>query len=205
MSTTFEETEVGQGDLSQIVIHLRPVLDLTEEKFFELCQINRELRIERNRLGELIIMSPTGGEAGSKELEVAAQLLYWAKRDGTGKAFGPSTGFRLPNGAMRSSDAAWVRLVRWKALSTKQRNEFPPLCPDFIIELRSETDRLPALKEKMQEYVDSGAEMGLLVDPLKRQVHVYRRGRKAKILNDPQTVSCEPTLSGFALDLREIW
>ena len=144
-------------------------------------------------------------ETGNKELDIASQLQVWAKRDGTGKAFGPSAGFRLPNGAVRSSDAAWVRLARWKALTSKQRKEFAPICPDFVIELRSETDRIRTLKENLEEYIENGAEMGLLIDRIKRQVHVYRRGRKAKVLDEPETVSCERTLPGFALDLGDVW
>jgi Uma2 family endonuclease len=205
MSTAIEESDFTGGGLEQIVVNMRPIMKLSDKRFFEFCQANRDLRIERNRQGELIIMAPTGSETGNKELDIASQLQVWAKLDGTGKAFGPSAGFRLPNGAVRSSDAAWVRLARWKKLTAKQRKEFAPLCPDFVIELRSETDRLRTLKEKMEEYIDNGAEMGLLIDRIKRQVHVYRRGRKAKVLDEPESVSCEPALPGFALDMNDVW
>ena len=205
MSVAADAFEVGDTGLQRIVLRLPPLVNWSDDELFRFCVANPELRIERNKCGELIIMPLVGGETGSREADIGAQLRYWAKRDGTGKAFGPSTGFRLPKGAMRSPDASWVRLPRWKALSVAERKKFPPLCPDFIVELRSETDRLPTLREKMKEYIDNGAEMGLLVDPLKRQVHVYRRGRKVKVLDNPETVSCDPELPGFTLDLREIW
>ncbi len=205
MSTAIVESDIEGGGLDQIVLNMQPIMTLSDKRFFEFCQANSDLRIERSGRGELIIMAPTGSETGNKELDIASQLQVWAKRDGTGKAFGPSTGFRLPNGAVRSSDAAWVRLARWKKLTAKQRKEFAPLCPDFVIELRSESDRLPPLKAKMEEYIDNGAEMGLLVDRIKRQVHIYRQGKKPKVLNEPATVACEPTLPGFALDLNDVW
>ncbi len=188
-----------------MVVHLQPAIHLSEQQFFDLCQANRDLRIERNADRELIVMPPAGGETGDREAEIIMQLRIWAKRDGTGKAFGSSTGFTLPNGAMRSPDAAWFPLSRWNALTAKQRKKFLPLCPDFVIELRSPTDSLKALQAKMLEYRENGAKMGLLVDPEKRRVHVYRRGRKTQVLDEPQSIACDPVLPGFVLDLREIW
>ena len=205
MSSTVEEIDIVGTGLSQIVFCLRPVVDLSDDQLFELCQVNRELRIERNEQGELIIMSPAGGESSHRNAEITLQLALWAKRDGTGIAFDSSGGFRLPNGAMLSPDAAWLRLSRWNALAGKDRKKFVPLCPDFVIELRSETDRLRALQKKLREYIDNGAELGLLIDPIERRVHVYRRGREVEVLDDPQTVSCDPPLRGFALDLRAVW
>ena len=188
-----------------MVIHLLPYVNLSDEQLFDVCRDNRDLRIERNALGELIIMPPPGSESSDRNSEINMQLRNWAKRDGTGKVFDSSGGFRLPNGAMRSPDAAWLPLSRWNALSARQRKKFAPLCPDFVIELRSPTDSLAALREKMQEYLGNGAELGLLVDPEERRVYVYRQGRKVQILKDPKTVACDPVLPGFALDLREIW
>jgi Uma2 family endonuclease len=205
MSTAFEEREVATAGLDQIVVRLGPVIPLSDEQFFAFCQDNPYLRIEANEHGELIIMAPVGCESGDRELEIGTQLRIWAKKDGTGKTFSSSTIFHLPNGAYRSPDASWVRLRRWNKLTKKQQKIFSPICPDFIIELRSETDRLRPLMEKMQEYIDNGAEMGLLIDRNKRQVHVYRRGRKPKIMHDPTMVDCEPTLPRFALDMTDIW
>ena len=205
VSTAIQEQDaVDTGDLP-IVLQLQPVVNLSQDEFFEFCQVNRELRIERSAQGELIIMSPLGAESGGYESEIIAQVRNWAKRDGTGKTFSSSTGFHLPNGADRSPDTAWIRLSRWNGLTAEERKKFPPLCPDFVVELRSESDRLRTLQAKLQEYIDNGAELGLLIDRTKRQVHVYRPGREAEILDDPQSVACDPTLPGFALDLREIW
>ncbi len=150
-------------------------------------------------------MSPAGGASSNRNAELTMQLRIWAKRDGTGITFDSSGGFLLPNGAMLSPDAAWLPLSRWNALAAEQREKFVPLCPDFVVELRSLTDSLATLKEKMLEYRANGAELGLLVDPEQRRVHVYRRNRKTRVLEDPKTVACDPTLTGFVLDLREIW
>jgi Uma2 family endonuclease len=205
MSTVIDESEIADGGLDQIVLNVRPLMKLSDERFFEFCRDNPNLRIEANAQGELIIMAPIGGESGNRESEIITQLQIWAKKDGTGKTFSSSTVFHFPNGAYRSPDASWVRLKRWNKLTKAEQKKFSPICPDFVIELRSETDRLPPLKEKMEEYIENGAEMGLLIDPLKKQVHVYRQGRKPKVLGKPSTVSCEPTLPGFELDLTEIW
>ena len=205
MSVSTQERNIADTFCVPIVLQLQPIVNLSEEQLFDLCQANGELRIERDEYGELIIMPPTGGETCDRESEIITQLRTWAKRDRTGKAFGSSTGFTLSNGAMRSPDAAWLPLSKWNALTAKQRKKFLPLCPDFVVELRFPTDSLAALKKKMREYLDNGAEMGLLVDPEQRRVHVYRRGRKVQILEDPKTVACDPLLPGFALDVREIW
>ncbi len=187
-----------------LIVHLRPVLELTDEQLYEFSQINRDLRIERNARGELIIMPPTGGETGERNAEITMQLRLWAKRDGTGATFDSSTGFRLPNGAVRSPDASWVRHSRLETLSAEDKKKFLPLCPDFVVELRSATDSLTVLQEKMQEYLENGAQLGWLIDPEQRRVYVYRQQSAVEEINDPETLSGNPTLSGFVLDLREI-
>jgi Uma2 family endonuclease len=188
-----------------MVVHLRPKTDMTEAEFFRFCQINRDLRVERTAAGELIIMPPTGGETSSGNAAITARLYLWAERDGTGVVFDSSGGFRLPNSAVRSPDASWVLKSRLAEIPRAKRKKFPPLCPDFIIELRSETDGLAQVQAKMREYKENGARLGFLIDPKTRRVHVYRPGRRAEILHDPKTVSGEPVLPGFALDLGEIW
>jgi len=205
MSVCIQARNVADTEYAPLVVHLQPVVNLSDEKFFDFCQVNRDLRIERNEYGELIIMPPAGSETGDRNSELNMQLRIWAKRDGTGKVFDSSAGFTLPNGAMRSPDAAWLPLSKWKALTVKQRKKFAPLCPDFVVELRSPTDSLAVLQQKMQEYLENGAEMGLLIDPERKRVHVYRRDRKVQVLKDPKTVSCNPLLSGFSLDLQEIF
>jgi Uma2 family endonuclease len=188
-----------------LILHLQPVLELSDEQLYEFAQINRDLRIERNARGELIIMPPTGGETGQRNAEITMQLRLWAKSDGSGATFDSSTGFRLPNGAVRSPDASWVRQSRLAGISDEEKKKFIPLSPDFVIELRSATDSLSVLKEKMQEYLDNGAQSGWLLDPEQQRVYVYRAGTEIEEIDDPETVSGEPTLPGFVLDLREIW
>lgn len=180
-------------------------LRLTDEQFYQLCQDNEDLRLELTSEGELIIMAPTGGTTGSSNAEVTFQLRRWAKKDGTGLSFDSSTMFSLPNGAKRSPDGAWVSRVRWDKLTQGERESFVPLCPDFVIELRSRTDRLKFLQEKMEEYIANGASLGFLIDPKSKQVYVYRPNKPFERFDNPQTVSGDPELPGFVLDLTEIW
>ena len=188
-----------------LVVRLRPVLDLTEDQFFELCQINRDLRIERNAEGALLIMPPTGGETGDRDSEINMQLRIWAKRDGTGTIFSSSTGFRLPNTAVRSPDAAWMPRSRLAEIPADQQKKFIPACPDFVLELRSPSDTLRTVQDKMQEYLANGARLGWLIDPEPRHVYVYRPDASVQQLDNPDTISGDPVLPGFVLDLREIW
>jgi Uma2 family endonuclease len=193
-------------EYGNIVLHLGPRIDRwTDEEFAELCRVNRDLRLERTADGDLIIMPPTGGETGRRNLELALRLGEWAKREGSGVAFDSSTGFRLPNGAHRSPDASWIVSERWNALSQEAREGFPPLCPDFVVELRSPTDPLAHLQAKMQEFVDNGARLGWLIDPFERRVHVYRPETEPVELDEPETIAGEPVLPGFALDLALFW
>jgi Uma2 family endonuclease len=194
-----------QIEIHPVVLKLTPVINLTDDQLFELCQLNRDWRIEYTAQGELIVMPPTGWETGSQNAEITFQLRWWARGDQTGVASDSSTGFKLPNGATRSPDAAWVRRSRLTGLTREQKQKFLPLCPDFVIELRSPTDNLRAVLDKMQEYLDNGAQLGWLLDPLTRRVHVYRPQRPPEILEAPSTVSADPLLPGFVLDLRKIW
>jgi Uma2 family endonuclease len=186
-------------------IKLAPIVQLTDEQFFEFCQVNPNYQFERTAEGEIVIMSPTGSESGQRNFNLIAQFGIWVRQDGTGVGFDSSTGFTLPNGAVRSPDVAWVKRPRWDALAPAQRKRFAPLCPDFVVELRSETDDLTVLQAKMQEYLDNGASLGWLIDPLEQQVYVYRPDQPMQQLNSPMTLSGEPTLPGFVLDLAQIW
>jgi Uma2 family endonuclease len=189
-----------------IVLDLRPVVSLSDEQFYELCRANTELRIERTAEGEMSIMAPTGGETSRRNAQLIAQLVVWANQDRTGVSFDSSGGFLLPNGSVRSPDAAWVRLDRWQALAEQQKDKFISLCPDFVVELRSATDSLAELQSKMNEYVAGGARLGWLIDPQGRRVHVYRaQAQEAEVLEDPESLSGEPVLKGFVLRLQEIW
>ena len=190
--------------LQRLTLRVRPVLQLTDDQFFELCQINRDLRIERTAQGGLSIMSPAGGDSSALNAEITIQLGTWAKRDGTGRTFDSSGGFVLPDGAVRSPDAAWVSRARLASLTAEQRMKFLPLCPDFVIELRSPTDSLPVLQDKMREYVENGARLGWLVDPPGGQVFVYRPDAPVERLVEPDSVSADPVLRGFRLEMDEL-
>jgi Uma2 family endonuclease len=194
-----------QVEIHPVVLQLTPVVNLTDDQLFELCQLNRDWRIEYTAQGELIVMPPTGGETSNRNAELTFQVQSWARQDQTGVAFDSSGGFKLPNGATRSPDAAWVRRSRLTGLTKEQKQKFLPLCPDFAIELRSPTANLRAVLDKMQEYLDNGAQLGWLLDPLTRRVHVYRPQRSPEILEAPITVSADPLLPSFVLDLRKIW
>jgi Uma2 family endonuclease len=194
-----------QVEIHPVVLKLKPAINLTDDQLFELCQLNRDWRIEYTAQGELIVMPPTGGETSNRNAELTYQVQAWTRRDQAGVAFDSSGGFKLPNGATRSPDAAWVRRSRLAGLTREQKQKFLPLCPDFVIELRSPTDNLQAVLDKMQEYLDNGAQLGWLLDPLTRRVHVYLPQRPPEILDAPNTLSADPLLPGFVLDLRKIW
>ena len=199
-------TEVTtQVENSPLVLQLHPIINLTDEEFFEFCQINHDLRIERTATGELLIMPPTGTETGGCNFRLNGQLYNWTEQDGTGIGFDSSTGFKLPNGAERSPDAAWVKLERWNALTPEQQKKFAPICPEFVVELRSPSDKLEPLKTKMQEYIDNGTFLGWLIDRKNKQVYIYRPGVIVECLDHPISISGESVLPGFVLDLSKIW
>lgn len=177
---------------------------MSDGEFFEFCRRNRDLRIERTSEGEIIIMPPAGSDTGSRNLEIARQLGNWTEQNGTGIAFDSSTGFTLPNGATRSPDASWVRKSRWEALTEEERERFAPLCPDFVVELMSPSDRQEETRAKLDEYIANGAALGWMIDRKNRQVYVCRPGHPAEVLNNPAEVSGDPVLPGFVLDLRRI-
>jgi Uma2 family endonuclease len=200
-----QQVTTEEVETSPLVVRMHPVIDLTDDQFFEFCQINRDLRIERTATGELLIMSPTGSETGGSNFELSGQLFNWTKQDGTGKGFDSSSGFTLPNGATVSPDISWVKLERWNALSKEQRTTFAPIVPDFVVELRSPSDSLKDLQKKMQQYMDNGVRLGWLIDRKQRRVYVYRPGVAVQQLDNPETVSGDPELPGFVLNLEEIW
>lgn len=178
---------------------------LTHEQFWEVCRDNPELRLELTSNGELIVMPPAGSKTGQRNLELSRQFANWVKKDGSGVGFDSSTGFTLPNKAVRSPDASWTRFEKWEALTEKEQERFAPLCPDFVIELRSSSDSLKSLQQKMQEYLDNGVQLGWLIDPRERRVYIYRLGEEVEVLTDAATVSADPVLKGFVLQLAELW
>jgi Uma2 family endonuclease len=191
--------------MNALTVNLDSVIKMTDDQFFQLCQNNRELRFERNANGELIIMSPAGGETGNRNGRLNQQLFNWTDADGTGIAFDSSTGFKLPNGADRSPDASWIKLERWDALTDEEKRKFPPICPDFVIELLSPSNSLKTTQEKMKEYIDNGVRLGILINRKSRQVEIYRPGKEVEVLDSPATVSGEDVLKGFVLNLGMIW
>ena len=178
---------------------------LSDEQFFQLCQDNRDLRLERNAKGDLIIMPPTGGETGNSNAGITAQLWLWNNLHKLGVVFDSSTGFKLPNGADRSPDAAWIPLEKWQALTPQQKERFLPLSPDFVIELMSPSDNLETARKKMQEYLDNGTRLGWLINRKTREVEIYRQGQAVEILTDPESLSGESILPEFSLNLTLIW
>ncbi|MEM7592457.1 MAG: Uma2 family endonuclease [Cyanobacteria bacterium P01_A01_bin.83] len=180
-------------------------IELTDEQFYQLCVNNRDLQIERNANGDLIIMPPTGGDTGNKNAGIIAQLWIWNNRDNLGKVFDSSTGFILSNGANRSPDASWIPLSKWDALTEQEQQRFLPLCPDFAVDLLSPRDNLAKTKEKMREYLDNGLRLGWLINPGQQQVEIYRQHQEIEVLNAPSSLWGEDILSGFVLDLESIW
>ena len=187
-----------------LTVDLRSIR-VTPAQFEVLCHDNPDLRLELTATGELIVMPPTGSKTGMRNSIVALRVGEWTERNGTGVCFDSSAGFTLPNGAIRSPDASWVRRDRWESISAKDQEGFAPLCPDFVIELRSPTDRLSDIKDKLAEYVENGAQLGWLLDPFERRVYIYRPGHAVKVIDDPETVSGDPEVPGLALYVRELW
>ncbi len=194
-----------QQSVVGLVLHWPPSLHWLDQQFFDFCQANKELRIERTAQGDFEIMAPTGGETGRRNLILAAQLYFWAEQEGSGTAYDSSTGYTLPNGAIRSPDVSWVKNTKLAQLTPEQRQRFLPLCPDVVIELRSPSDSLKTLQDKMLEYRDNGAELGWLIDPEQKWVYEYRVGNDIRIFENPQVLVAEVLLQGFELDLSKVW
>ena len=188
----------------RLVLNAR-ALEITEDRLAQLSSDNRDLRLELTVDKELIIMPPVFSEGGLQEQELSLQVGTWAKQDGTGRVFSPSSGFTLPNGSVRSPDVSWILLSRWEGLSAEDRGGFANICPDFVIELRSVSDGVSEVQRKMREYMENGVLLGWLIDPQNRRVHVYRPGQPVEILEDPTAVSAGPVPPGFVLDLSAIW
>ncbi|MEG4406974.1 Uma2 family endonuclease [Microcoleus sp. MON2_D5] len=191
--------------MTAITLNLNSIIKLTSEQFYQLCEENPELKLERNANGELIVMPPTGGETGKSNSTANAQIWTWNDRTELGEVFDSSTGFTLPNKADRSPDVSWVEKARWEALTPEQKDKFIPLCPDFVIEFLSPSDRLTKTQEKMQEYMENGCRLGWLINRKKREVEIYRPGQDVEVLQSPLTLSGENVLPGFVLNLQKIW
>jgi len=178
---------------------------VSEAEFVEFCERNPDMRIEMSEDGDIVIMPPTNTETGRKNFDVIGNFWAWTKKDKTGVAFDSSTGFTLPNGARRSPDLAWVRKEKWDALSKEEKRRFARLVPDFVVELRSETDSLKVLQNKMLEYIESGVLLGWLIDPQERKVHIYRPEKAVETLDNPERISGESVIEGFILEMENIF
>ena len=198
-------TSVTEPGLSPLIVRLQPIVSLSDDDFFQLCQDNRDLRLERSPNGEVLIMPPTGGETGRRSMRIAGQLDAWTEAHGQGVAFDSSTGFVLPTGAIRSPDAAWMLRERWDELPAPARERFVALVPEFVIELRSPSDRLADLQAKLQEYMTAGVALGWLIDGVTRAVHVYTPDAEVAAIDEPTRLCGDPVLPGFVLDLEPIW
>ncbi|MDB9521835.1 Uma2 family endonuclease [Dolichospermum circinale CS-1225] len=191
--------------MTAITLQIPKSLKFTDDKFVEIVAANKDLRLELSSQGELSIMSPTGGETGDRNLELGGQVWVWNRQNGLGKAFDSSTGFKLPNGATRSPDVSWIKIETWNALTPEQRKRFLPLCPDFVIELVSESDDLADTQAKMREYIANGLRLGWLINPKNKQVEIYRPNQEIEVLESPTSLSGEDILPGFILDLQPIF
>jgi len=191
--------------MTAFTISLEPVIHITDEQFYELCQANPDVKFERSAAAELIIMAPTGGETGSYNSEINADFVIWNRKTQLGKVFDSSTCFKLPKGGERSPDVAWVTLERWNTLTREQQRKFPPIAPDFVLELLSPTDSLEKTQAKMQEYMNSGVRLGWLVDRDNHYVEIYRINQSVEVLRNPEQLSGEDVLPEFVLNMNIVW
>lgn len=200
-----ETVEVGNY-FFPIVLDFTDVLKkMNDDEFENFCRHNPDLQIELTKEGELVIMPPTGGETGIRNFSLILEFGKWSEKDRSGVAFDSSTVFRLPNGAKRSPDLSWAKNEKWNNLSADERKKFPPICPDFVVELRSPSDSLTNLKNKLTEYLENGASLGWLIDPIERKVYVYRPHSETEILENPASISGENLLKDFSLEMNKIW
>ena len=191
--------------MTALTLNLHNAIELTDERFEQICQSNRDLRFERTSTGELVVMSPAGSDTGRQNSGLSGQLWLWNRQVRLGVSFDSSAGFTLPNGAIRSPDLSWIKQERWDTLNASQKRKFAPICPDFVVELCSKSDRLIDIQIKMQEYLDNGTRLGWLIDPESKSAQIYRQNQRVEVQNAPNSLSGEDILPGFELDLQEIW
>ena len=201
MSTTLRI----QTEAAPLTVSLPSIAPMSREEFYAFCQANRDLRIERTATGDVVIVPPAFSDTGNRNFNLLAYLWMWSEQDGTGLGFNSSAGFTLPNGAIRSPDASWLKIERWDALTDQEKASFAPIAPDFVIELRSASDTLSALQAKMHEYIENGVLLGWLIDRKNYKVYVYRPGQEIQVLENPQKISGAPELPGFELPMAKVW
>ena len=188
-----------------VTINFNAIAQITDDQFYQLCRQNPDVKFERNAKGEITVMSPTGGETGNYNSEINADFVIWNRQAKLGVCFDSSTCFKLPNGANRSPDVSWIKQARWDALTAEQKQKFPPIAPDFLLELMSPTDSLKDTQDKMQEYMNNQVKLGWLINRKMRRVEIYRQGQEIEILECPRELSGEDILPGFVLNLQAVW
>lgn len=191
--------------MTAVTVNLNSIIKLTDDQFYQLCRDNPDVKFERNANGEIIIMPPTGGETGNRNFELSADFAIWNRQYRLGVCFDSSTCFKLPNGADRSPDVSWIKQERWDTLTSEQKEKFPPIAPDFVLELISPTDSLKKTQEKMQEYMENEVRLGWLIDRKTRRVEIYRLGQAVEVLESPTELSGEDVLPRFVLKLETVW
>jgi Uma2 family endonuclease len=205
MAAAYQTLLIPDSVIPGLSLQVPRVTRRSPDWFYNFCQVNGDLQFEQTAEGEILVMAPAGFESGDRELEVGGQLREWAKREGSGRANGANAGFRLPNGATRVPDASWTLKSRLNKLTASEREKFPLLCPDFVIEVVSPSDRLTTLRAKMEEYLANGVRLGWLIDPKQRNVYIYRPGKKVQVRHNARRISGSPELPGFVLKLAEVW
>ncbi|MCC3592614.1 Uma2 family endonuclease [Microcoleus sp. PH2017_28_MFU_U_A] len=188
-----------------VTINFNAIAQINDDQFYQLCRQNPEVKFERNAQGEITVMSPTGGETGNSNAEINADFVIWNRRTKLGVCFDSSTCFKLPSGANRSPDVSWIKQERWDALTPEEKQKFPPIAPDFVLELMSPTDSLKDAQDKMQEYMENQVKLGWLINRKTRRVEIYREGQEKEIIECPAELSGEHILPGFVLNLRSLW
>jgi Uma2 family endonuclease len=191
--------------MTAYIIDFSPICQLTDEQFFQLCRKNPEIKFERNARGEILIVPPTGGETGKCNAKLLSRFVVWNEGTHLGEVFDSSTCFKLPNGADRSPDVAWIRRERWESLTPEEKEKFPPIAPDFALELMSPSDRRSDTQKKMQEYMDNGVRLGWLIDRRSRQVEIYRAGQAVEVLDSPAILLGEGVLPALTIDMQIVW
>ena len=191
--------------MNTVTIDFNAIIKLTDDQFYQLCRNNPDIKFERNAKGEIIVMPPTGGETGNYNFEIAVDFGIWNRQTKLGVCFDSSTCFKLPNGADRSPDVSWIQQARWDALTPQQKEKFPPIAPDFVLELMSPTDSLKETQSKLQEYMDNGVQLGWLINRKTQRVEIYRPGQEVEVLGSPTELSGENILPGFVLNLQTVW
>ena len=204
--TEYEDHDALPDERNPVVLRFAPILKrISADDYFRFCEVNERWLLELSKEGDVIVWPLHGADISHRNAKLTGMFGMWAEADGAGLGFAYGTGFILPNGAVRAPDLSWLKKERWQALTKKERQQFPPLCPDFVVEMRSYTDPLKLLQAKMEEYLENGARLGWLIDPIKRKVYIYRPNQSVECLENPAELSGENVLPGLMLPVTRLW